>query len=89
MKPHRGVLVLILGILSFVLCGIFTAVPAWVMGNSDLKEMDAGTMDPTGRGMTKAGKILGIIATILTIVSLILTLIVVAAGVFGGAASNQ
>jgi hypothetical protein len=67
MKPHRGVLILVLGILSFVLCGIFTAIPAWIMGGSDLKEMDSGAMDPTGRGMTNAGKILGMISTLLTI----------------------
>jgi disulfide bond formation protein DsbB len=69
MKPHRGTLILVLGILSFVFCGIFTAIPAWIMGNSDLKEMDAGTMDPAGRGLTNAGRILGMILTILTILA--------------------
>jgi hypothetical protein len=57
MKAHRGVLILILGILSFVLCGIFTAIPAWIMGNHDLKEMNAGAMDPSGRGLTNAGRL--------------------------------
>jgi hypothetical protein len=71
MKPHRGTLILVLGILSLVVCGIFTGIPAWVMGSSDLKEMDAGTMDPSGRGTTQAGKILGIIATVLMILSVI------------------
>jgi hypothetical protein len=28
MRPHRGGLILALGILAFVLCGIFTAIPA-------------------------------------------------------------
>ena len=73
MKPHRGVLILVLGILSFVLgCGIFTAIPAWVMGNGDIKLMDAGAMDPTGRGMTNAGRILGIINTVLTVVGFVI-----------------
>lgn len=73
MKPHRGVLILVLGILSFVLgCGIFTAIPAWVMGNGDIKLMDAGAMDPTGRGMTNAGRILGIINTVLTVVAFVI-----------------
>jgi len=67
MKPHRGVLILVLGILSFVFCGIFTAIPAWIMGSADLKEIDAGTMDPAGRGMTSAGRILGMINTLLHI----------------------
>jgi len=64
-KPHRGVLILVLGILSIVLCGFFTGIPAWVMGNNDLKEMEQGIMDPSGRGMTQAGRIIGMIITIL------------------------
>jgi hypothetical protein len=35
------------------------------MGQSDLSEMNAGRMDPSGRGITQAGMILGIIGTIL------------------------
>ena len=68
MKAHRGTLILILGILGLVCCGIFTAIPAWVMGSSDLKEMEAGNMDPAGKGATNAGKICGMIGCIITIV---------------------
>ena len=71
MKPHRGTLILILGILSLVCCTIFTGIPAWIMGSADLKEMDAGTMDPEGRGITNAGKICGMIGCILTIVVIV------------------
>ncbi|MDH4241328.1 MAG: DUF4190 domain-containing protein, partial [Phycisphaerae bacterium] len=60
LAPHRGTLILILGILSLVCCFI-CGIVAWVMGNGDLKEMAAGRMDPAGEGMTKAGKICGII----------------------------
>jgi len=35
------------------------------MGNNDLKEIDQGTMDPSGRGSTNGGKICGMISTIL------------------------
>ena len=42
-----------------------------IMGSSDLKEMDAGTMDPAGRGSTNAGKICGIIGCILTVVAIV------------------
>ena len=46
-------------------------IVAWVMGNGDLKEMDAGRMDDSGRGMTQVGKIqLGMVATILAIVGI-------------------
>lgn len=79
MKPHRGTLILVLGILGLVVCGPL-AIAAWIMGSSDLKEMDAGTMDPGGRGNTNAGKICGIIGTILLVLGL---LAVVAFFVFG------
>jgi len=72
MKPHRGTLILVLGVLGVVCCSIFTAIPAWIMGSADLKEMDAGTMDPEGRGITNAGKICGMIGCILFIVGIVL-----------------
>ena len=36
MRPHRGAMILMFGILSWVVCFIFGIV-AWVMGNSDLR----------------------------------------------------
>jgi len=80
MRPHRGVLILVLGILGLLMCGIFTGIPAWVMGSSDLKDMAAGTMDPSGRGTTQAGKILGMIATILGALGLVIFIIVFITG---------
>lgn len=70
MKPHRGALILVFGILGLVLCQLF-GIAAWVMGNNDLKEMDAGVMDSTGRDLTKVGRICGIIATALLIIPVI------------------
>lgn len=67
LKPHRGGVVLALGIIGLVLCTI-CGIIAWVMGNNDLRQMDAGIMDPSGRGLTKAGKICGMISVILAIV---------------------
>jgi len=80
MKPHRGTLVLILGILGLIICGP-VGIAAWAMGASDLKEMDAGTMDPSGRGTTQAGKICGMVACILMILGLVIGVLVVALGV--------
>ena len=74
LNPHRGVLILILGILSIVCCFILGIV-AWVMGNNDLREMAAGRMDPSGRGLTQAGKICGIIGVAIQIVFIVLQLL--------------
>ena len=62
MRPHRGSIVLVYGILGLVVCQLL-GIAAWRMGNDDLREMDFGRMDPSGRDLTKAGRILGIIAT--------------------------
>ena len=60
--PHRGVLILVLGILSLVICALLGPV-AWLMGSSDIKAIDSGRMDPSGRGLTMGGMICGIVGT--------------------------
>lgn len=85
MKPHRATTVLVLGILGLVICGLLGIV-AWVMGKNDLKEMDAGGMDPSGRGMTNAGRICGIIATVLLIIYAVIAMAAVLLGALGAAA---
>jgi hypothetical protein len=75
MKPHRGVLILVFGILSFVVCQFF-GIAAWVMGNNDLEEMSSGLMDPTGRDLTNAGRICGMVATGLLILQIFVFIIV-------------
>jgi ABC-type branched-subunit amino acid transport system permease subunit len=77
MQPHRGVLILVFGILSFVVCPFF-GVAAWVMGNNDLQEMNARRMDSTGRDLTNAGRICGMVSVALLILPM---LVVVCAGV--------
>jgi len=66
-KPHRGVLILILGILSIVVscCGLILGPIAWIMGATDLREIRGGRMDREGEGLTSAGRICGIIGTCL------------------------
>lgn len=87
MQPHRGTMILVLGILGVLLCQILGII-AWVMGKNDLRAMDAGQMDPEGRGLTQAGKILGIVATILLCVGLVISIIwVIFAVVLVGAAA--
>ena len=61
-------LILVFGVLGcWVFCLIF-GILAWVWGNTDLKEMDAGRMDATGRDMTQVGRILGIVSVGLVVV---------------------
>jgi len=62
--PHRGGLVLGLSIGGIICCPILSIV-AIVFANEDLRKMDQGSMDPEGRGLTSAGKIVSIIGLIL------------------------
>jgi len=60
--------------------GIF----AWIMGSGDLKQMDAGAMDPSGRSVTNAGRICGMIATILLALGILVGIAALALGVIVG-----
>jgi hypothetical protein len=84
MKPHRATLVLVLGILGLILCQPLGVV-AWVLGGADLKEMAAGTMDPAGRDLTNIGRILGIVASILLVLGLLVFLAIAVISVIGSA----
>ena len=84
-KPHRGVAILVLGILGLVVC-LICGIIAWVMGKNDLREMEQGTMDPSGMGLTKAGKICGMIAVILNVLAIGLGILMMVFGLFATAA---
>ncbi|HJZ93304.1 MAG TPA: DUF4190 domain-containing protein [Gemmataceae bacterium] len=78
LKPHRGLAVLLLGIFGLKTCGLLGIV-AFFMGRNDLAEMDAGRMDPSGRGMTQAGYIIGIVSVVLFLIAIgFVTLYIVA-----------
>jgi hypothetical protein len=71
-RPHRGGLILALGIVSFLLC--FIPPATWVLGgwtisqaNTDLVQMGLHNMDRSGKGLTQAGKAFGWAGVILSL----------------------
>jgi hypothetical protein len=70
-EPHRGAIILVLGITSLVtafLCGLGLpfGVAAWVMGYRDLRKMRyERSMDLEGEGMTQAGMVCGAIGSLI------------------------
>jgi hypothetical protein len=70
-KPHRGGMLLAFGICSFAVCVIFGII-AFFMAKTDLAEMKAGVMDPSGEGLTKAGYYLGMASMIFTALIIVL-----------------
>jgi hypothetical protein len=68
--------VLTLGILGIVMLGcvplgLIFGILAWACGQSDLGRMKTGEMDPSGEGLTHAGWVCGIIATVLGLLILV------------------
>ncbi|MEZ6319129.1 MAG: hypothetical protein R3B49_10315 [Phycisphaerales bacterium] len=93
MEPHRATMVFVLGLLSLILCSLCGPF-AWRMGKADLAKMDAGQMDPEGKGLTKAGFICGIIGCVVLVLQLLYVIFIVllgglmAAGAAAGAAGT-
>ena len=69
-RPHRGGLILALGILAFIVACPVLSFLAWTMGTADLREMREGRMDPSGMGKTQAGMVLGMLISIAAIITL-------------------
>ena len=80
-EDSQATTVLVLGILSLVLCQVLGPV-AWVMGNKELAGIDTGLRPPQNRGTAQAGRILGIISTVLMILGIGFLLFALAIGLF-------
>ena len=64
--PSRSSTVLVLGILSLALCNVIGPI-AWSMGNEELRRIANGQTPDFGRGSVVAGRVCGIISTMLLI----------------------
>lgn len=73
-KPEGGSTIFVLGLLGLLLCQILGII-AWVQGNTYMAKCRNMGVEPDG--LAVAGRILGIISTILLIIS-------VSAGIFLG-----
>jgi len=71
--------VLVLGILSLVVCGVIGPF-AWTMGNRVVREIDASGGAVGGRTEANVGRILGIVATVLIVVGLVIVVGILALG---------
>ena len=81
----NSIITLVLGILSWVACGILTAIPAWIMGKSEINKINAGHSPQAGKTMATIGMWLGIvniILWILVIIFMVLYFIIVGAFIF-------
>ena len=68
-KNSLGVWALVLGILSIVCCGLFTGIPAIILGNMGKKAAAEGRA--TNGSLANVGLILGIVGCVLTVIGFI------------------
>lgn len=77
---QQAITILVLGIVSVVACQVLGPV-AWVMGNRAMAEIDAAGGAIGGRDLVNAGRICGIVGSVLLVISLVfLVLWLVVAG---------
>ncbi|HET7688938.1 MAG TPA: DUF4190 domain-containing protein [Nocardioidaceae bacterium] len=74
---------MILGILGLVCCGVLAPF-AWVIGGRALKEIDSSMGRLGGRGQAQAGRVLGIIGTVVLILMAVYVIVAIGIGVSGG-----
>ncbi|MEB2329364.1 MAG: DUF4190 domain-containing protein [Ignavibacteriaceae bacterium] len=80
----NSIIALVLGILSWIMCGILAAIPAWIIGKKEVNAIDEGRSPAAGRTMAVIGMWLGIIQTIVGIIAIIALAILFALGMLGG-----
>lgn len=86
-EASQATTILVLGIIGIILCQVLGPI-AWVMGNNELAAIDAGRRTPENRGTANAGRILGIIGTVLLALS-ILAVIFLFVGLFSFSAFDS
>lgn len=70
----RAVTALVLGVLGLVACGPFASVPAIVLGRVATRAIDASQGRLGGRGIATAGFVLGIVATVVWTLAILLVI---------------
>jgi len=73
-EQSQATTILVMGILGLIICGILAPF-AWVMGNKELTAIDSGLRSPENRSTANAGRILGIIGTVLLGIGLVVGII--------------
>ena len=73
-EQSQSTTILVMGILGLIICGILAPF-AWVMGNKELAAIDSGLRSPENRSTANAGRILGIIGTVLLGIGLVVGII--------------
>jgi hypothetical protein len=69
-KHPQSTTAMVLGILGLAVCGILAPF-AWSIGSKTVREIDANPAAYSGRGEANAGKIMGIVGSVILIGSIV------------------
>jgi hypothetical protein len=84
----RATTAMVLGIVGLVLCGL--AAPfAWRIGKGAMDDIDRSQGTLGGRGQAQAGYVLGIIGTVLLVLSVVFVVVVLVFGLAAGSMSTS
>ena len=78
-ETSQATTILVMGILGILCCGPL-AIAAWIMGNTEVQAIDAGRRDPANRSTANAGRIVGIVGTVLFAIGIVWFIVFFAAG---------
>lgn len=87
-EESQAVLALVLSLVGLVACGGLLCPVGWYLANKDLQGIDAGRRDPTKRDTAQAGKIVGIIGTVLVVLGILAVVAFAVLAIFLGAATT-
>jgi hypothetical protein len=85
-RSTNGTLVLMLGLVSWFMCGIITALPGWLIARSDRQKIKAGQMQPDST--LEAGYWFNLVHLILSGLAIVFVFVVFFFAVFGQAAAG-
>jgi hypothetical protein len=71
----NAIISLVLAIGAFVICGL-AAIPAIMLGNKAIREIDSSGGTQSGRGMAQAGRIVGWVAVALWAIGIVLFVLI-------------
>ena len=74
--PHRGTLVFTLAMLGMITWIPILGIMAWLLGSSDLAQIDAGRRDPSGRTLTTWGRTVGAVASIAWVLAVLVGMVI-------------
>ena len=82
LRPHRGDVVLNLSILSLYFFPL--GILAWLLGSRDIMLMNAGAMDPSGRGTIQCARFIGLASALINffvLAAVVIALVLIVLGV--------